>query len=165
MDVFTIFLFVGVFCIIGATKDLSNGWNPYINWKTLEEAEKESEETNKPIMLVIHKSWCGACRALQPQFAASVKIERLSSNFLMVNTLDDDEPKGEKYLPDGGYIPRILFIHKGEVREDLYNEAGNPKYKYYYYAPNDILTTMEKAIKTFNLGDEENNEDRVVDEL
>ena len=46
---------------------------------------------------------------------------------------DDEEPTDQVYAPDGGYIPRILFLsHLGEVVNTLYNEHGNPKYKYFY---------------------------------
>ena len=46
---------------------------------------------------------------------------------------DDEEPKEEKYAPDGGYIPRILFVNKsGEVQTEFFNEGGNEKFKYFY---------------------------------
>ncbi|XP_060568718.1 thioredoxin domain-containing protein 12-like [Ruditapes philippinarum] len=144
----TLLVAVSTLCL---SKDLSNGWNDKIKWQTLKDALKDSEETKRPVMLVIHKSWCGACKALKPKFEESVDIEELSPHFHMVNALDDDEPKDSKYAPDGGYIPRILFIYEGEVRDDLIHEGGNAKYKYYYHNPEGIVKTMKRAIEKFDL--------------
>lgn len=50
--------------------------------------------------------------AFKPKFAGSAAALELSQHFVMVNTIDNEEPKETKYEPDGGYIPRILFLGK-----------------------------------------------------
>ncbi|KAH3850419.1 thioredoxin domain-containing protein 12-like isoform X2 [Dreissena polymorpha] len=146
----SIFLLSCVSISLGS--DLSNGWGEHIDWQKFDDAFKIAEEENKPVMLLIHKSWCGACKNLKPKFAESEEIATLSKNFVMVNVMDDDEPEDAKYKPDGGYIPRILFIDHGDVMKDLYNESGNPKYKYYYHSPDHIMSSMERALKQLEEG-------------
>lgn len=133
---------------------------------TFEDGLKAAKEQNKPLMLVIHKSWCGACKALMPQFAESKEIEELSKNFIMVHTEDDEEPKGEQYLPDGGYIPRILFLDpEGNVRKDFYNVGGHDEYKYYYYSPELIVPTMKRVMENIHSPPEEEKTTSMSDEL
>jgi hypothetical protein len=45
--------------------DLSRGFGDEINWLKLEDALhlSQNEIENKPIFLIIHKSWCGACQS------------------------------------------------------------------------------------------------------
>merc|ERR1719419_1059564 len=99
----------------------SNGWHENIDWLSLEEAQEQSIIQSKPIMMIVHRSWCGACKRLKPLVAESEEVAKLSKNFLMVNTME--EPDEEFYKPDGGYIPRIFFIKDGEVVKDIYNTA------------------------------------------
>ncbi|KAK2183317.1 hypothetical protein NP493_315g01024 [Ridgeia piscesae] len=126
-------------CVLQISLSLSdelakaNGFNDNIKWVTLDKGLQIAKTENKPLMLLIHKSWCSACKALKPKFVTSEKIEKLSKKFVMVNTMDDDEPEDDKYSPDGKYVPRILFLSPdGKVQEDIINENGNPEYNYYY---------------------------------
>ncbi|XP_071800102.1 thioredoxin domain-containing protein 12-like [Asterias amurensis] len=122
------------------------GFGDNIEWWALNDGLAQSKSTGKPLMLIIHKTWCGACKALKPKFAASTEIESLSKKFIMVNVQDDEEPSDSKYVPDGGYIPRILFLNSvGEVQTELINKAGNPKYKYYYPDVSGVVATMNEA--------------------
>lgn len=124
-----------------------NGLGSSYSWTAFADAKAEAASTGKPIMLVITKSWCGACKALKPQFAASAEILELSSSFVMTNVADNDEPSSKDFSPDGGYIPRILFLSSdGTVNKEIINAEGNPQYKYYYSGPNQIVTAMRTAL-------------------
>ncbi|PIK48887.1 putative thioredoxin domain-containing protein 12-like, partial [Apostichopus japonicus] len=70
---------------MASAESLARGFGDNIAWKKLDEGLSLSKESNKPLMLVIHKSWCGACKALKPKFASSLAIENMSPEFVMVN--------------------------------------------------------------------------------
>ncbi|VDK71968.1 unnamed protein product [Gongylonema pulchrum] len=89
------------------------GFGEDIAWVKWEDAVETAMEANKPIFLLIHKSWCHACKALKKTFQQSnarKAFKKLSEYFVMVNTEDDEEPYEEEYRPDGKYIPRVLFL-------------------------------------------------------
>jgi len=98
-------------------------------------------QESKPAMVVIHKSWCGACKALEPSFAANAEITALAPQFVMIDVVDEEEPDSKEWSPDGGYIPRILFVHRdGSIATDV--TSGHEKFKYFYHDASDIARNM-----------------------
>lgn len=145
---FSALLLALVSLALGATENLHRGFNENIDWKTFDDAKEISARDNKPIMLLIHKTWCGACKALKPQVVNNKAIEEFSTNYVMVNVEDEEEPNDPDFAPDGGYIPRIIFINaNGKVMKEIYNEGGNKSYKYYYSNADDILKSMKNAVE------------------
>ncbi|EDO43891.1 predicted protein [Nematostella vectensis] len=133
-------------CLTESYGSLARGWGDHIKWRTYLDGLEEAKKSGKPIMLVIHKTWCGACKALKPKFAESTEISALSNMFVMVNTEDEEEPRNKEFVPDGGYIPRIFFLDAfGNVQKDFYNEFGNQKFKYFYGDAESIARSMKKA--------------------
>jgi hypothetical protein len=49
----------------------------------------------------------------------------------------------------------MYLNHMGEVVPSIYNENGNPKYKYYYSSAESVIISMEKAIEQLKKYEEE----------
>lgn len=91
----------------GYTIGRDNGFGSHYVWAgSLESGLQIANNHKKPVMVIIHKSWCTACKNLKPKFANSTEIQNLSKHFVMINLVDDDEPKHNSFAPDGSYIPR-----------------------------------------------------------
>ncbi len=91
------------------------GYGEDVDWKAgWTNAEQLAQQMNKPIFLLIHKTWCGACRQLKNAFTDRTnptyqEFVQESKHFVMVNVEDNEEPEGDRFHPDGIYFPRILF--------------------------------------------------------
>lgn len=122
-----------------------------LKWETNLEAGLQKIITRqKPGMIVIHKSWCGACRALKPKFESSKEIQNLSGGFVMISLADDNHPKDIKYMPDGDYVPRILFLNpQGGLVTEIINEDGSSEYKYFYSDPESIARSMKRVLNKY----------------
>lgn len=122
-----------------------------LKWETsLEAGLKKIKTTRRPGMLIVHRSWCGACRGLKPKFEASKDIEMLSNGFVLISLVDDSQPKEKKYMPDGDYVPRILFINpQGIVMTEVINEEGSTDYKYFYSDAESIARNMKRVLDIY----------------
>lgn len=87
-----------------STQDFDNSYNFA---KNLKEGLKSAKQESKPVMLIVHKSHCGACRILMPKLSTSDDMKKISDNFVMVNAFNGEDPDAKLYAPDGAYIPRF----------------------------------------------------------
>merc|ERR1711971_220339 len=130
-----------------------NGFGETINWIDYDAA---IADTSRPTLVILHKSWCGACKSLKPKVAQSSELEQLSGKFSMVNANEENSIHNlELFKIDGSYIPRVFFLnHEGQVLSEITNANGNPNYKYYHYQVSTILESMQKVLKDFPVKDE-----------
>lgn len=123
----------------------AHGYGDAIAWRGLTEGFKEAAESGRPIMLVVHASWCSRCKALQPSFFDAA-LEQLSERFVMINVDQDREPEVLAYGPDGQYIPRVVFLDpSGKLDPELKNPKRS-RYHYFYMPQDDLVGAMQRAL-------------------
>ncbi|KAK9507720.1 hypothetical protein O3M35_007511 [Rhynocoris fuscipes] len=130
----------------------ARGLGTHIKWVPLDVGLKEAKERGRPIMVVIHKSGCNACKQFKPKIARSSEIARLSSAFIMVNLLDDEELQRDDLMPDGRYVPRIIFLSPyGSVLKTVTNRISKYPEKYFYGSVEELIDSMIQVLKIYPL--------------
>jgi len=128
-------------------------WNEAgIQWKPLAVGLAEAAEKKKPVCLVVFTTWCPHCKRYSRIFHDSRIVEQ-TQGFVMIK-LDQDQSEAEsaRYAPDGGYIPRTLFLApNGAVALEIH--APRPTYRHFFDEDDagDLLAAMKTARK--KLGD------------
>ena len=124
----------------------AQGWGDHIAWRHLEEGLAEARASHRPLMLVVHASWCNQCKKLKPAFQDR-ELSELTRHFVMVNADQDEVPTAMQYAPDGAYLPRIVFVapETGEVDTSLVN-TRRAQQRYFYTPRDDLVGTMRKAL-------------------
>jgi thiol:disulfide interchange protein len=124
----------------------SNGFNDNIAWRELGDGLAEAKDHQRPLMVVVHASWCQSCKALKRSFL-DAELRDLSDNFVMVNLDQDREPRSAEFAPDGNYVPRIVFVdpRTGDPDPSILNQRRSDK-RYYYGPYDDLVGAMKKAL-------------------
>ena len=55
---------VAVSCVsvvVADCKGEPRGWGDSISWSSFDGGLQQAQRENKPVMLIIHKTWCGTC--------------------------------------------------------------------------------------------------------
>jgi protein-disulfide reductase (glutathione) len=134
----------------GSAKErLGRGFGDAVHWMRLDPGLAAARAQDRWAMVLIHKSWCSACKQLGPLVAADETIQRLSKLLIMINVQDDEEPThdDDTFKPDGAdYVPRVLFLSPEGKLLPQYS-SDDVEYRYFYGSGGQIADMMRRAIK------------------
>ena len=129
------------------TPDLAEAWNgAEIQWHDMTSGVPEAERTGKTALLVFHATWCQVCRQLRAVFKDPEIVAASRDLVMILIDVDKDPDLNSSFAPDGGYVPRTVFVDpQGEVIESL--QSANPKYRYSAEpsGPAELLSLMRRA--------------------
>ncbi len=123
-------------------------WNDaQISWQSYEAGMALAKTAKKPVCLVFYTGWCPHCRNYSRVFQ-DPRIVARARDFIMIRVNPDDESAiGDKYAPDGSYVPRTFFLAPdGALLADVH--APRPKFLHFYDEsdPASLLGGMDAAL-------------------
>lgn len=126
-----------------------SGWNDAaIAWLSPEAGLAEARRSQRPVCLVVFTTWCPRCAAYSQLFH-DPRVVAAAKQLVMIRVdADANEAFASRFAPDGGYIPRTLFLAPdGTLRDDV--QSGHPRFAYYYddEDPRPLLAALGRAAK------------------
>jgi len=124
--------------------DLWNGAE--INWRDPRSGIYEATKTGRPVLMVFHATWCGACKKYRAVFK-DPGIVAASRDFVMILVDADTEKEvNGAFAPDGAYVPRTLFIDPdGNVSDKLVGKDPQFPHTIDIESPGELLALMRRA--------------------
>lgn len=143
--------------------------NSGITWKTINVALEEAKTTKKPIMFLVHRTTCPACKATIKLITRDEEFKEKSEGLILADIEDDvDDALADSFDVDGTYVPRIYFLDpEGKIFKDIWNVGTNYlENKYYFFETTSIYRAMEKAKKKMETWkpEEKSNETKAATE-
>jgi thiol:disulfide interchange protein len=127
--------------------ELAAEWNhPAIAWRDMGAGVKESISSGKPVLMVMHASWCQACRRYREVFK-DPRVVAASAKFVMILVDVQKYPDvNGAFAPDGTYVPRTLFVDPdGEVDATLVGSDPQYPHSLKIDTPEELLGLMLRA--------------------
>jgi thiol:disulfide interchange protein len=126
----------------------AHDWNDgAVDWKPFDDGLALAKKEKKPVCLIVYTEWCPHCGNYSKVFHDPKVVEK-AKKFVMIRVdQDKDKERMQKYAPDGGYIPRTVFLGPdGAIATDV--RAPNPKFGYFYDEkdPASVLAGMDAAL-------------------
>ena len=126
----------------------AHDWNDgQVTWKGLDDGLAQAKKEKKPVCLVVYTEWCPHCKNYAKVFHDPKIVEKAKK--LVMIKLDQDASKdvAQRYAPDGGYIPRTVFLAPdGTMATDVH--APREKFKYFFDEndPASVGAAMDAAL-------------------
>ncbi len=121
-----------------------------IDWLAYDDGLREAAVSHKPICLVFTTTWCPHCHNYEKVLHDS-RVAAKSKAFVMVKVDEDHAGDlGNKYAPDGHYVPRTLFLTpEGDLVAELAAQRARDRYVYSDTDPSSLLGGMDRALAHF----------------
>ncbi|MEQ1670709.1 MAG: thioredoxin family protein [Hyphomicrobium sp.] len=117
-----------------------------INWRDPRSGIYEASTSGKPVIMVMHATWCPSCKRYRAVFNDPA-IVAASKDFVMILVdVDKEKQINGAFSPDGTYVPRTLFIDAdGDVSTKFVGRDPQYPHTIDVDKPDELLALMLKA--------------------